>query len=339
MRIARWVLGFILLAVVGTGLWVGWRVLGFGNLSRAELEARYALPSSHFVDVDGTRVHYIDEGTGPTVLILPASFMNSRTWDAVAAKLKPDYRVIRMDVLPVGLTGPEPHNNYTIERNVELVRGLMEKLDLHDLRIIATSSGAIYAYHYAASYPADVKRLVLINAAGMPRTSATDPNRARGNPIERWLLSWYKPRSYWVATEREQFAGTGSEPPAWFIDLLYDLNRREGARAEGIEQLKQFHIGDPEAILAQVKAPTLILWGLGNITVSHLEGNVFELWLTGAPSLLKKYPRAGHYPYIEIEPEVSQDIRDFFAGKLDGELRQTARLPVTLSSSPPQPTP
>jgi pimeloyl-ACP methyl ester carboxylesterase len=325
-RALGWLLGLV---VVAAGLAVGWMVLGFGNLTRAQLEARYALPTSHFVTIDGTRVHYIDEGHGPAVLILPASFMNSRTWDAVAAKLAPDYRVIRMDVLPVGLTGPDAHGDYSIERNVALVRGLMTLLDLHDLRLIATSSGAVYAYHYAAMYPDDVKRLVLINAAGMPRTAATDPNRARGSAIGRWLLSWYKPRSYWLDTEREQFAGTHEEPPAWFVDLLYDLNRREGLREEGPEQLKQFKIGDPEAILARIKAPTLILWGLDNMTVSHLEANVFELWLTGAPSMLKKYPKAGHYPYIQIEPQVSTDIRDFFAGRLDGELRQTARLPVT----------
>jgi len=330
MKAWGWLVGLVVLTVLGVGAWIGWRVLGFGNLSRAELQARYALPESHFVDIDGTRVHYIDQGKGPTVLILPASFMNSRSWDGVAAKLVPDYRVIRMDVLPIGLTGPEPHGDYSIDRNVALVRGLMEKLDLHDLRVIATSSGAIYAYHYAATYPDDVKRLVLINAAGMPRTAATDPNRARGSALERWLLSWYKPRSYWLDTERPQFAGTGQQPPAWFVDLLYDLNRREGVREEGAKQLEQFHIGDPEAILAKVKAPTLILWGLANLTVSHLEANVFELWLTGAPSLVKKYPKAGHYPYIEIEPEVSADIRDFFAGKLDSQLRQTARLPVAI---------
>jgi pimeloyl-ACP methyl ester carboxylesterase len=324
---------FVVLAVVvlvAAGC-VAWMVFGFGNLSRAELEARYALPGSHFTLIDGTRIHYIDEGHGPAVLILPASFMNSRTWDGVAAQLTPDYRVIRMDVLPVGLSGPDAHGDYSIERNVALVRGLMDQLGLHDLRLIGTSSGAIYAYHYATLYPDDVKRLVLINAAGMPRTAATDPNRARGSAVQRWLLSWYKPRFYWRDIEREQFPSTGEAPP-WFVNLLYDLNRRQGLGAEGTEQLRQFHIGDPQAILAQVRAPTLILWGLGNVTVSHLEADVFEHWLTGAPSFIKKYPKVGHYPYVEIEPQVAADIRDFFAGRLDAQLRQTARLQVQLPS-------
>ena len=330
----RGLLAILALAIVGAALWVAWLTLGFGHLTRAELEARYTVPGSHFVAIDGTRVHYIDEGQGPVVLILPASFMNSRTWDGVAARLTPDYRVIRMDVLPIGLTGPDAHGDYSIERNVALAHGLMDKLGLHDVRVIGTSSGGIYAYRYASQWPDEVKRLILINAAGMPRTAATDPNRARGTALSRWILAHYKSRSYWVEQERDQFPGSGAAP-AWFVDLLYDLNRREGVSEEGMQQLKQFHIGDPQAILARITAPTMILWGLGNITVSHLEADVFEHWLVGAPSFIRKYPKTGHYPYVEIEPQISQDIRDFLAGKLDGELRRTARLPVTPAAAPP----
>lgn len=301
-------------------------VFGWGSISRIELEARYALPSSHFERIDGTRVHYTDEGHGSVVLILHASFMNLRSWDAVTAKLVPDYRVIRVDLLPNSLSGPDAKGDYSIERNVALIRGLLEKLNIHDVRIVGTSSGGIYAYRYAAAWPDEVKRLVLINAAGMPRTAATNPNRPRGGPIGAWLLSHYKSRGYWRENARQQFT-TGGDPPEWFIGLLYDLNRRAGLREEGVAQLKQFRIGDPQAILSKITAPTMILWGMGNITVSHLEADVFEHWLTAAPSFVKKYPRAGHYPYIEIEPDVSRDLRDFLAGSLDGQLRVSRREP------------
>jgi pimeloyl-ACP methyl ester carboxylesterase len=90
-------------------------------------------------------------------------------------------------------------------------------------------------------------------------------------------------------------------------------------------------------VLAKVTAPTLILRRLGNITVSHQEADVFEHWLLSAPSFIKKYPKAGHYPYVEIEPEVSHDIRAFLAGQLDGQLRRTARLPLAEAPEAPHP--
>lgn len=297
---------------------------GWFELSRAELEGRYALPVSRFAMIDGTRMHYTDEGSGPAVLLLPASYMNLRSWDPVAAILSKDFRVIRVDFPVLGLSGPEPDRDYSIEGFLRVTHGLIRSLGVEDVNVVGTSSGGIVAFRYAAEWPDEVARLVLINSAGMPRTAATNPNRARGTSFEQWRLSHYKPRSYWEESLRAQFPSE-AEPPEWLIDLVHDLNRREGIDADGRRQLELFRTGDPESVLAQVRAPTLILWGVGNITVSHLEADVYEHWLTGAPSFKKKYADLGHYPYIERPQAVAQDIRDFLQGRFDAQLRVTER--------------
>ncbi|MYL01192.1 MAG: alpha/beta hydrolase [Gammaproteobacteria bacterium] len=90
-----------------------------------------------------------------------------------------------------------------------------------------------------------------------------------------------------------------------------------------------FETGDTQAILTGIKAPTLILWGKANPVVMHLEGDVFQHWMTSAPTFLKKYEGLGHYPYVEAPERVIPDIAAFLGGSWDDRLRQTQRVKVT----------
>jgi pimeloyl-ACP methyl ester carboxylesterase len=300
---------------------------GWLNLSLAQLEARYKTPQSKFAEIDGVRLHYMDEGQGPVVVLLHASFMSLRFWDLLAADLLRGHRVIRLDFPTAGLTGPDPRKLYSMERNGQLLEQLLTRLNVERFALVGTSSGGIVAFRYAAAHPERVTRLILVNSAGMPRSAATDPNRPQGTAISRWIEQRYKSRAYWQGNLERQF-GSGVKPPDAIVQMVYDFNRREGLADEGRILLKNFRTGDPEATLGQVKAPTLVLWGMGNITVSHLEADVFEHWLTAAPSMKKKYPAVGHYCYLEIPQQFNADISEFLDGKLDASLRRSARLPL-----------
>lgn len=305
------------------------------EISLPDLEARYADAASRFTTVDGVRVHYKDEGTGPIVVMVHASFLNLHSWDALAAELARTHRVVRLDLLSAGLTGPDPNGRYSIERNIELLEGLLQQLQITRYALIATSSGGIVAFRHAARRPEAVERLVLINSAGMPRSTATDPNRPRGSSLMRWIRAHYRSRGYWENNLQSQFTG-GSQPAADFVTRTYDMNRRAGLVEEANIFLKNFRTGDPQAELAKVRAPTMIAWGMGNITVVHLEADVFQHWLTQAPSLIVKYPKLGHYLYVEEPVRVARDIEDFLQGKRDAELRVTQRvIPVCVSACTP----
>jgi len=321
MKILRRTLLVILLAAPGT--WWAARQAS-APVSLATLEARYATPDSRFVDIDGVRVHYMDQGEGPAVLLLHASFMNLRTFDSLAAALGDRYRVIRPDLLISGLTGPDPRGDYSVARNMALAEGLLDALGVDRFAIVATSSGGVVGFRLAAARPDRVTRLVLMNSAGMPRTAATDPNRPRGTAIGRWIEAGFPTREGVRATLARNFVPPHA-PPDWLVDMNHDLWRREGRAAESALQLAAFQTGDPEAVLGRITAPTLVLWGLENRTVMHLEADVFEHWLVNAPTLKKKYPGVGHYMYLEEPGPIETDIGAFLDGRLDPRLRRARR--------------
>ncbi len=292
------------------------------------LRAKYADESSRFAAIDGADIHYLDEGQGPVVVLLHASYFNLFSWNPVAEALRRSHRVIRFDFPNAGLSGPEtkepPDGKFNlIERNVEVFSGLVEALGLGPFALVATSSGGSVGFRYASRFPENVTRLVLINSAGMPRTARTNPNRARPETAQ-WDGMQVKPREFWEFSVNQNFP-SDAEAPGWLVDLAYDLNRR--AEATPIEKYF-FETGDPQAILSGVQAPTLILWGKANPTVMHLEADVFQHWMTSAPTFLKKYEGLGHYPYVEAPERVIPDIAAFLAGSWDGRLRRTQRVKV-----------
>lgn len=295
-------------------------------ISLSDLRAKYSDEGTRYITVDGVEVHYRDEGEGPVVLMLHASFFNLNAWDILADALMENHRVIRFDFPNAGLSGPETKEPTggkfnLIGRNVEITAGLVENLGLEDFALIATSSGGSVGFRYAAQYPEVVNRLILINSAGMPRTAQTDPNRSRPD-VAAWQAMAVKPMEFWQYSVNRNFPSLDSAPEN-FLELAYDVNRR----TETTPFSKYyFETGDPQSIIGKIKAPTMILWGMSNPTVVHLEADVIEHWLTSAPSFIKKYEGLGHYPYVEAPDRVTPDVQAFLAGEYDDKLRITQRV-------------
>lgn len=305
---------------------------GWLEISLTDLEKKYATPVSRWIDIDGIRVHYYDESpkdavNPPVVVLSHASFMSLRSWDGLAAALlAKGYRVIRMDYMNAGLTSFDGKGINNLDRNVKILTDLPQRLGVSRYDLVGTSSGGQVAFIHAGQHPERVHRLVLINSGGMPRTAQSNPNRARGSALEQWFTQHYRSRAQWQKDLERNIPSLRPLPPA-FVEMGYDMNRRAGLRPAAEEFLKNFRTGDTAACLAAVKAPTMILQGMANPTLVHTEAELQSYWMTGAPTLIKKYPRLGHYPYIESPQEVQADVIAFLAGDYDSQLKQTIRAP------------
>ena len=330
-----------LMATTVVAMLLGWLALarGWFEMPLEDLEKKYTTQASRWIDIDGIRVHYHDESpTGvsnpPVVVLSHASFMSLRSWDALAAGLvKNGYRVIRMDYLNAGLTSFDPKDINDMGRNVRIITELPGRLGVSRYHLIGTSSGGQIGFIHAGDHPERIERFVLINSGGMPRTAQSNPNRGRGNVIEQWINRQYRSKAKW----QEDLEGNipSLRPlPDEFVEMVYDMNRRAGGRPAAAQYLKNFRTGDTAAYLAKVKAPTLILQGMSNPTLVHTEAELQSYWMTGAPTVIKKYPDYGHYPYIENPAAVEADVLKFFAGGYDAESRQTIRAAASPANLP-----
>jgi alpha/beta hydrolase fold len=88
------------------------------------------------IDIGGWRVAYIDEGSGPPVVLLHGCPFSSWEWKGVIPILTPHYRVIAPDLLGLGDTGVRLDDDYRLPNEMKMVTDLLDRLGIKDARFV-----------------------------------------------------------------------------------------------------------------------------------------------------------------------------------------------------------
>ena len=118
----------------------------------------------HYLEQDGLRMHYLDEGTGEPVLLLHGE----PTWSFLYRKLIPELtgtaRCIAPDYFGFGRSDkPTDRGWYSYEGHTESVARLVRELDLRDLTVVVQDWGGPIGFRFAVENPERVARLVVLN--------------------------------------------------------------------------------------------------------------------------------------------------------------------------------
>ncbi|MAF84147.1 MAG: alpha/beta hydrolase [Gammaproteobacteria bacterium] len=293
-------------AMIGTGfaLWA------YRDIPATSLEARYMTRASRFINIDGVRIHYRDEGTGPAVLLLHANFSNLIGWDPWVEALQDSYRVVRMDFTSHGLTGPDPTGNYSQERTLELTEKFIGAMDLGKFSIAGTSMGGTMAIHFAQKHPERIDNLILLSPGSLEGKERTESGRDQV-PDAAYLLKYIMPRALPKFMLESGF-GDKNKLTDELIDRWYDMWRREGQREAQLDRLKQYKAGDIEDLIRALQPRTLLLWGEANTTADFSQSGKFRELLENVASLtFISYPGVGHMAVQEAGQETGRDVRLF----------------------------
>jgi pimeloyl-ACP methyl ester carboxylesterase len=299
---------------VGAGTYIGAR-RDAPPAALDELRQRHGSPQSKYVDVAGVSVHYRDEGSGPVLLLMHGSFGSLHMFDDLAALLADRYRIIRFDQAPGGLSGPVPAG-FTMTPEA-FTHEFLAKLGVGPVAVLGTSSGGIYAYRYAATYPQDVTAVVLSNVP--PSAPVDNAGAARRQP---WLtqlssLTCAKFARPWSKTCWRDFLESLFVRRELVTDELvtryYDLNRRP--EASQFTTMTAIMREDAQVIdfLGRVEAPTLLIWGTDSKVLPPPTGQLMFDRLTGTTPELRVVERVAHYPPLEAPREIADLVGPFLA--------------------------
>ena len=267
----------------------------------ADLAPRWATPPSVFLEVDGLRVHLRDEGPrddpSPLVLLHGTS-ASLHTWDGWAAALGPRRRVIRFELPGFGLTGPFPDADYRPERYLRFMRALLERLGVARCVLAGNSFGGQVAWMTALDQPQRVEKLILVDAAGYPFRSASVPLgfRLARVPVLNRLMSVVLPRALVAASVRNVYGDPAKVTPA-LVDRYFEITLREGNRDALVRRFAQFPSGPEAARIAELRLPTLILWGGRDRLIPPADAERFHRDIAGSTVAL--FPALGHVPHEE----------------------------------------
>ncbi|MFA3900250.1 alpha/beta fold hydrolase [Rhodococcus sp. 5A-K4] len=116
---------------------------------------------SRFVDIDGNTVHYVNAGSGPTLLLLHGNPTWSFLWREAISALRSGFRCIALDY--PGLSTPKPGYYYFPEEHADVVTGFVDALGLDDVTLVGQDWGGPIGLAAAQRRPCVFDRLVLAN--------------------------------------------------------------------------------------------------------------------------------------------------------------------------------
>lgn len=118
----------------------------------------------HFVELDGHRLHYVDEGEGKPVLFVHGTPSWSFEWRAqIRALSHAGFRCVAPDHLGFGLSDKPEHAPYKPEDHARRLRALVERLDLRDVTLVVHDFGGPIGLGAALEAPERYARSVVIN--------------------------------------------------------------------------------------------------------------------------------------------------------------------------------
>lgn len=275
----------------------------------ATLRQEYGEKPSRFIAVDGMEVHYRDEGprTGVPLVLLHGTSSSLHTWEGWAVRMKESRRIIRLDLPGFGLTGPRPDGDYHAATYVRFLTRFLDALGVEQVDIAGNSFGGRISWAFAAMHPGRVRRLVLVDASGLPNMPMPRIFRLARTPL-RGLLRWCTP-TFMVRRNVEEVYGDPSMVEDALVTRHERLLRREGNREAVIERINTAEPPSLVARLRDIRAPTLILWGKEDrwIPVEFAS----ELHDLIPKSRLIVYQGAGHVPMEERAEDTARDVTAF----------------------------
>ncbi len=139
--------------------------------------------NSRFVEIENHRVHYIDEGSGPTLLFVHGNPDYSFLYRHQVAALRSKYRCVALDMPGFGLSTPARDYAFTPTEQTNVIVKLIEHLDLRSVTLVVHDWGGPLGLRAAEQLAERLSRLIITGTLAWP-----DYRRHQSRPV-RLMMS------------------------------------------------------------------------------------------------------------------------------------------------------
>jgi haloalkane dehalogenase len=278
--------------------------------------------ASRFLEVHGHRVHYVDEGEGPTLLLLHGNPTWSFVYRDVIARLRSGFRCVALDYPGFGLSEAATGYRFLPEEHAGVVAAAVEQLDLTDVTVVLHDWGGPIGVAAAARAPERYAGLVVGNTWAWPVKGDLHFevfSRTMGGLVGRALV-----RRLNLFVNAMIPAGHRRRRPTAAEMAHYRAAQASPERRQASAVLPQQIVGG-RRFLAEVQAalpsvehlPALIVWGEGDIAFRDRERQQWEELLPRSTTV--RLPGVGHYLQSDAPHEFAEAIDRWHASLDDAE--------------------
>ena len=130
--------------------------------------------ASKFLTVAGHRMHYVDEGEGPVIVLLHGNPTWSFYYRELIDSLRGSFRVIAPDFIGLGLSDRTPGTRYRAKDRIDQLEEFLKKLEVEQFSLVMHDWGGSIGTGLAVRYPERVQRIVYLNTT-LTETEALPP--------------------------------------------------------------------------------------------------------------------------------------------------------------------
>jgi haloalkane dehalogenase len=261
------------------------------------------------------RMHYVDEGTGESIVMVHGNPTWSFLYRHLIRQLAPKYRCVAMDHIGFGLSDKPTGWTYTPAEHAQNLAQLIEALDLKDITVVVQDWGGPIGLSYALNHPENVKRLVIMNTWMWPVDRDwyyVAFSRFTGGSLGRYLI---RRHNFFARVIMPQSYGNRAR-------LTEEIHRHYLKPLEVEAERKGCWVF-PEQILGATdwlgalwarrevlaEKPKLIVWGMKDIAFREKELNSWSAAFPDAHVI--RLAEVGHYVQEEAVDELGQAVERF----------------------------
>lgn len=291
-------------------------------------------PHGDYVTVNGTKLWYESEGSGPPLLLIAGGPGLSHSYlHPHFSQLAKSYRVVYFDAYGTGKSdvAHDPHQ-YSFNRDVENVEGLRNALHLGQINVLGHSYGGFVAQAYALRFPASVQKLVLVDTQWGAEMMATFGEYRRDELHTLFPDAWervMKAHSQGFHTCSKEYEDAEGETGDFGLTLLfYDVTqaRKLMETAEPTNhEVNCTILGDDAGFvlaadiakldfrpeLKNLHMPTLIVAGRYDRILPPRYQEQFHKYAPQAQVMM--FEKSGHFPFIEEPEEFIRVVSEFLS--------------------------
>jgi haloalkane dehalogenase len=277
-------------------------------------------PFAHrFVELNGHRIHYMDEGEGPTLLFLHAVPLWSFQYRNIIKELRTRFRCVALDFPGFGLSTAARGYHNTLAGSSQLVERFIVELQLTNITLVAHDTGGAAGLDVVVRHPDWFQALVLSNGFAWPLNDYPRIYRAlrfAGSPLGRFLIVNFN--LFLKQTGRILAGGALSEPE---LQAYRGPFLGRGSRHHQHDLLRS--VTDSHDYLADLNRrlrelshlPVLLAWGDSDALYKAGLLQRFEAVFPRHHTVVIK--GAGHIPHEDASDRIATAIGEWWSNEID----------------------
>jgi haloalkane dehalogenase len=278
---------------------------------------------SHWLNLDGHRYHYLDEGQpdAPPVLMLHGNPTWSFYYRTLIPAVSQTHRVIAPDHMGCGLSDKPQAYPYTLAQHIQNVECLIDHLNLGRISLAVHDWGGVIGMGYATRRPELIDRLVIFNTAAfvlrkLPWGILICRSKGLGSLLVRGFNAFAGLATFLAVTQRRKMT---TQVRAGYLGPYNNWHNRIAIH-RFVQDIPWEDDHPTRPLLLQIEAglhrlrnrPMLIIWGADDFVFTKRD--FLPEWQKHFPkAIIHVLPNAGHYVVEDAHEQIAPLLQQFLA--------------------------